>query len=67
VDAGNELDESASKFSYFGDSRSSDEWTEESSDEDLDYFVALDVAAVEALPRAADAEVVPGPSVGRRR
>jgi hypothetical protein len=27
----------------------------------------LDVAAAEASPRAADAEVVPGPSAGRRR
>jgi hypothetical protein len=26
-------------------------WIEESSDEDLDYFAALDVAAVEALPQ----------------
>jgi hypothetical protein len=67
VDDGNELDESASKFSDFGDSGSSVEWTEESSDEDLDYFAALDVAAAEASPRPADAEVVPGPSAGRRR
>jgi hypothetical protein len=67
VDAGNESDESASKFSDFGDSGSSDEWTEESLDEDLDYFAALDVAATEASPHAADAEVVPGPSAGRRR
>jgi hypothetical protein len=67
VDAGNESDESASKFSGFGDSGSSVEWTEESSDEDLDYFAALDVAAAEASPRVADAEVVPGPSAGRRR
>jgi hypothetical protein len=67
VGAGNESDESVSKFSDFGDSGSSVEWTEESSDEDLDYFAALDVAAAEASPRAADAEVVPGPSVGRRR
>jgi hypothetical protein len=44
VDAGNESDESASKFTDFGDSGSSVEWTEESSDEDLDYFAALDVA-----------------------
>jgi hypothetical protein len=64
---GNKSDESASKFSDFGDSGSSVEWTEESSDEDLDYFVALDVAAVEASPHAADAEVVPGPSARRRR
>jgi hypothetical protein len=67
VDIGNESDESASKFSDFGDSGSSVEWTEESSDEDLDYFAALDVAAAEASPHAADAEVVPGPSAGRRR
>ena len=45
VDAGNELDDSASKFSDFGDSGSSVEWSDESSDEDLDYFAALDVAA----------------------
>jgi hypothetical protein len=67
VDDGNESDESASKFSDFGDSRSSVEWTEESSDEDLDYFAALDVAAAESSPRAVDAEVVPSPSAGRRR
>jgi hypothetical protein len=67
VEAGNESDESTSKFSNFGDSGSSVEWTEESSDEDLDYFAALDVAAAEASPCAADAEVVPGPSAGRRR
>jgi hypothetical protein len=67
VDDGNKSDGSASKFSNFGDSRSSVEWTEESSDEDLDYFAALDVAVVEASPHAADAEVVPGPSTGRRR
>ena len=34
VDDGNESDESASKFSDFGDSGTSVEWTEESSDED---------------------------------
>jgi hypothetical protein len=67
VDAGNESDKPASKFSDFGDSGSSVEWTEESSDEDLDYFAVLDVAAAEASPRVADAEVVPGPSAGRRR
>jgi hypothetical protein len=67
VDGGNKSDESASKFSDFGDSGSSVEWTEESSDEDLDYFAAFDVAAAEASPRAVDAEVVPGPSAGRRR
>jgi hypothetical protein len=67
VVAGNESDESTSKFSDFGDSGSSVEWTEESSDEDLDYFAALDVVAAEASPRVADAEVLPGPSAGRRR
>jgi hypothetical protein len=67
VDDGNESDESASKLSDFGDSGSSVGWTEESSDEDLDYFAALDVAAAEASPRAVDAEVVPSPSAGRRR
>jgi hypothetical protein len=67
VDDGNKSDESAPKFSEFGDSGSSVEWTEESSDEDLDYFAALDVAAAEASPHAAEAEVVPGPSAGRRR
>jgi hypothetical protein len=67
VDDGNGSDESASKLFDFGDSGSSVEWTEESSDEDLDYFVALDVAAAEASPRAVDAEVVLGPSAGRRR
>jgi hypothetical protein len=67
VDDGNETDESASKFSDFGDSGTSVEWTKESSDEDLDYFAALDMAAAEASPRAVDAEVVPGPCAGRRR
>jgi hypothetical protein len=27
-------------------------WTEESSDEDLDYFAALDLAAAESSPQA---------------
>jgi hypothetical protein len=67
VNDGNKLDGSASKFSDFGDSGSSVEWTRESSDEDLDNFAALDVAAAEASPHAADDEVVPGPSTGRRR
>jgi hypothetical protein len=67
VDDGNKSDKSASKFSDFGDSGSSVEWSEESSDEDLDYFAAFDVAAAEASPHAADAEVVPVPIAGRRR
>jgi hypothetical protein len=66
VDDDNKSNGSASKFSDFGDSGSSVEWTEE-SEEDLDYFAALDVAAAEASPHAADAEDVPGPSTGRRR
>jgi hypothetical protein len=67
VVAGNESDESVSKFFGFDDSRSSVVWTEESSGEDLDYFAALDVAAAEASPCVTDADVFSGPSVGRRR
>ena len=66
AEGGNEYGGSVSEFFDFTDSGSSVEWTEESSEEDLDYFAALDVAA-EASPHAADAEVVPGPSTGRRR
>ena len=66
MDDGNKSDESASKFSDFGDSGSSVEWTE-SSEEDLDYFAALDVAAAETSPHAAGAQDMPGPSTGRRR
>jgi hypothetical protein len=66
VDGGNKYDGSASEFSEFADSGSSVEWTEESSEEDLDYFTALDVAAAEASLHAADTEDVPGPSTGRR-
>jgi hypothetical protein len=67
VVAGNESDGSTSKFSEFDDSGSSVLWTEESSDEGLDYFAALDVAEAEASPRVVDAEVLPGLSFGRRR
>jgi hypothetical protein len=56
-----------SKFFEFDVSRSSVVWTEESSDEDLDYFAALDVAAAEASPCVMGAEVLPGASAGRRR
>jgi hypothetical protein len=66
VVAGNESDDSVSKFFESDDSGSSVVWTEESSDEDLDYFAALDVAAAEASPRVTDADVFPGPSAGRR-
>ena len=64
---GNEYGGSVSEFFDFTDSGSSVEWTEESSEEDLDYFAALDVAAAEASPHAADAQDVPGPSTVRRR
>ena len=36
-------------FESDGESRSSFSWTVESSDEGLDYFVALDVATAETL------------------
>ena len=55
--AENDSDDSVSKFSESDDSGSSVVWMEESSDEDLDYFAALDVAAAEASPRVMDAEV----------
>jgi hypothetical protein len=67
VVAENESDDSVSKFFESDDSGSSVVWTEESSDEDLDYFAALDVVAAEASPRAMDAEVFPSPSAGPRR
>jgi hypothetical protein len=67
VTAGNESDDSLSMFFESDDSGSSVVWTEESLDEDLDYFAALDVTAAEASPRVTDAEVLPGPSAGRRR
>jgi hypothetical protein len=67
VEGGNECGGSSSEFSDFADSGSSVEWTEESSEEDLDYFAALDVATAEASPHAADAGDVPGPSTGQRR
>ena len=66
AEGGNEYGGSVSEFFDFTDSGSSVEWTEESSEEDLDYFAALDVAAAEASPHVADADV-PGPSTGRRR
>ena len=67
VEDGNECGGSVSEFFDFTDSGSSVEWSEESLEEDLDYFAALDVAAAEASPHAADAPDVPGPSTGRRR
>jgi hypothetical protein len=67
VVAENDSDDSVSMFFESDDSGSLVVWTEESSDEDLDYFVALDVAAAEASSHVMGAEVLPGPSVGRRR
>jgi hypothetical protein len=67
VVAENDSDDSVSKFFESDDSGSSVVWSEESSDEDLDYFAALDVAAVETSLRVMGAEVLPGPSAGRRR
>jgi hypothetical protein len=67
VVAENDSDDSLSKFFESDDSGSSVVWTEESSDEDLNYFVALDVAAAEASPRVMGAEVLPGPSAGHRQ
>jgi hypothetical protein len=49
------------------DSGSSITWTEESSYEDLDYFVVLDVAAAEPSPRAEGSEELPGASTGYRQ
>jgi hypothetical protein len=60
-------DDSVSKFFESDDSGGSVVWTEESSDEDLDYFAALDVVAAEASPCVIGAEVLPGVSAGRRR
>jgi hypothetical protein len=40
-------------------------WTEESSDEDFDYFAALDVATVESSPRLEMGEAL-DPSSGAR-
>jgi hypothetical protein len=56
-------------FESNGESGSSFPWTEESSDEGLDYFVALDVAAVETSPRVEGARDLPSASTryrGRR-
>jgi hypothetical protein len=66
VVAENDSGDSVSKIFESDDSGSLVVWTEESSDEDLDYFVALDVAAAEASPRVMGAEV-PGPSARRRQ
>jgi hypothetical protein len=58
---------SVSKCFESDSSGSSIAWTEESSDEDLDYFAALDVATAEPSPRAEGSEELPGASTGYRR
>jgi hypothetical protein len=58
---------SMSKCFKFDDSGSSIAWTEESSDDDLDYFAALDVAAAEPSPRVEGSEGLPGASTRYRR
>jgi hypothetical protein len=67
VVAENDSGDSVSKFFESDDSGSLVVWREESSDEDLDYFAALDMAAAEASPRVTDAEILPSLSAGRRR
>jgi hypothetical protein len=54
-------------FESDGESGSSILWTEESSDEGLDYFAALDVAAAEPSPRVEGSGGLPGASTGYRR
>jgi hypothetical protein len=50
-----------------GESGSSFPWTEESSDEGLDYFVQLDVAAAETSSRMDGAEDLLSAGGGRMR
>jgi hypothetical protein len=54
-------------FESDGESESSFPWMEESSNEGLDYYVALDVAAAETSPCVEGAGDVPGASTGCRR
>jgi hypothetical protein len=54
-------------FESDGESGSSFPWTEESSDEGLDYFVALDVAAAETSPHVEGAGDLPSASTGCRQ
>jgi hypothetical protein len=58
---------SVSKCFESDDSGSSIVWTEEYSDEDLDYFAALDMPVAETSPRVVGAEDLPGASTGCRR
>jgi hypothetical protein len=67
VAANDDLFGSVSKCFESDDSGSSIAWTEESSDEDLDYFAALDVVAAEPSPRVEGSEGLLGVSTGYRR
>jgi hypothetical protein len=67
VVAEDDFDDSVPKCFESDDFGSLIVWTEESSEEDLDYFVALDVAATETPLRVMVAEDYPGVSAGRRR
>jgi hypothetical protein len=67
VVAGDYSDDSVSKWFESDDSGSSIVWSEESLDEDLDYFAALDVAVAETSPRVMGDEDLPGASAGHRR
>jgi hypothetical protein len=67
VVAEDDSDDSVSKCFESDDSGSSIVWTEESLDEDLDYFAALDVAVAEVSPHVMGDEDLPGASVGHRR
>ena len=58
---------SVSKCFESDDSRSLISWTEESSDEGLDYFAALDVAAAEPSPLVEGSDGLLGASAGYRR
>jgi hypothetical protein len=53
-------------FESGGESESSFSWMEESSDEGLDYFAALDVAAAESSPRVEVGEAADLPSVSTK-
>jgi hypothetical protein len=54
-------------FESNGESGSLFSWTEESSDEGLDYFAALDVAVAESSPRVEGAGDLPSTSTGYRQ
>ena len=64
--ADDDLFGSVSKCFESDDSGSSIVWTEGSSEEDLDYFAVLDVAAAEPSPRVEGSEELSGASTGYR-